>query len=1532
MKKLLLIAALLTVSWANAQAIEVSTTSHTGPQLVNNVLINSPCVSATNITWSTGSNFGSSNGIGFFQNTNPGFPMASGVVLSTGSAQSAAGPNTTFLNEGSTTWPGDGDLEATLAQAGISMSSTNATVLEFDFTPISSHFNFDFIFASEEYGNFQCQFSDAFAFLLTNELTGQTTNLALVPNTNTPISVVTIRDFLYNSSCPSANSQYFGSFNGGSDAEGSATNFNGQTVLLNASSNLIPNTPYHIKLVIADRSDFESDSSIFISSDSFNIGQDVLGLDMVVSQDTALCVGETYTLTTGLSSSEYSFSWTKNGTTISAANGPSITVTEAGNYGVTYTNLTGNCIPVTDTINIEYFTEVSTPNPKNLYRCDTGSSSYTFDLSINTAFISAGFASPPIITYHGTAAEAENGASPLSISHASTGGETVYVRIQNSQGSCYTVKSFQLLITPAAAAFQPADMVKCARGFTIQNAFFNLSSQSASILNGQSSTINKVTFYTTAANAAAGTNPITNPNNFNSAGQIIYVRVQNATDPTCFSTTSFVLTVNLLPEVDELEDVIVCESFILPELVNGNYFTQANGMGEAMFAGDMIGETQTIFIFNQPGGPPNCAAGSRFKVTVIDPLTLSPDSGSYCESYTLPTLEYGEFRTEPAGGGEIIPAGTSVTESKTVYVYYETLTEPFCVIDTNFDVTILPSPQIGTFESVFDCTSYTLPALSVGKYYTEANGGGSEIPAGTEITASQTVYVYAASTSEPVCESVASFSVVIGIDPPQDVHQCQPYTLPEVAVAKYYTGPGGTGQEIPGGTVISQSTTVYLYIPQTEADCTIDFPINLTISQPVVDTLQDVTICGSYVLPVLTNGNYHTAPGGAGTILNAGDVISASQKVYIYAEVVAGCSNETSFQININPMPAIDSRSDIDVCNDYLLTQLDHGNYYTGPNGTGTMLPAGSVITESQTVYIYAPSEDGTGCNSQNSFELFIFSVEADSPANVSVCDSYILPPLTVGNYYQNPGGPENNLQMLNAGDVITSTTTLYIYTESGERINCSDENSFTITINVTPVVAPIADVNVCDSYTLPALAVGNYFTGPNGSGTLLNAGDVLTTSQKVYVYAQTSTTPNCDDEEFFQVNIYNADELADVVTCGAYILPELTYGKYYTGSMATGVQLYPGAAVIVTKTIYIYAASPFAPACFDETSFSVLIINPPVAHAVPTTLTSTCDEDGTNDGITSFDLTQLSSTILGLSQTGSEFSLTYHADETDANSGNNPITSTSASSVFVRVVNSLAPNCYTLRNINITVHKLPEPTPSAGVVCFDSETQALLNSYTISSGLTAAGHTFQWKNELGEVIGNGSTYEVLTPGVYSVIVQNNATGCISEEVSVTVSPSEPAIVAYTVDQDFADTQNITVIATGIGGNYEYQLDNGDFQSSPIFYNVSSGIHTITVNDINGCDVTTVEALVVNYPHFFTPNGDGINDTWNIFDLKEHPTAKVSIFDRYGKFIREIKTNGAGWDGNHNGSQLPSTDYWFVVEYTVDDQTREFRAHFAMKR
>ena len=87
---------------------------------------------------------------------------------------------------------------------------------------------------------------------------------------------------------------------------------------------------------------------------------------------------------------------------------------------------------------------------------------------------------------------------------------------------------------------------------------------------------------------------------------------------------------------------------------------------------------------------------------------------------------------------------------------------------------------------------------------------------------------------------------------------------------------------------------------------------------------------------------------------------------------------------------------------------------------------------------------------------------------------------------------------------------------------------------------------------------------------------------------------------------------------------------------------------------------------------------------------------------------------------------------------------------------------------------------------------------------------------------------------------------------------------------------------------------------------------------------------IIDYPHFFTPNGDGYNDTWNIVGLDA--SAKIFIFDRYGKLLKQISPIGNGWDGTFNGHLLPSTDYWFLVEYDEQNTAKQFRAHFAMKR
>jgi gliding motility-associated-like protein len=1537
MKKLLLLIVLLFSILGFSQPLSVSATSHTVPQLVNDVLINSPCVSATNVTWSTGSNFGSSNGIGFFQNSNPNFPMNSGVILSTGNALNAPGPNTSSLNDGSVAWPGDASLEATLAAAGIPMVSKNASVLEFDFTPLSPNFSFDFVFASEEYGNFQCHYSDAFAFLLTNMNTGITTNLAVVPSTTLPISVVTIRDFQYNSSCPSANAQYFGSFNGGSGANSSATNFNGQTKVMTAASTLTPNVPYHIKLVIADRLDPQSDSAIFISSDSFNIGQDVLGQNLTIAQNTALCFATPKTLDTGLSTANYSFVWKKDGAILPAETGSSLAINQAGNYSVTYTNINNFCQPITDTITIEYYPEIITTDPTTIYKCDSGAATYNYNLDLNTPVVKDGLDPSAIVTYHISQSDADNDINPLPLVYNSTSGQTIYVRVELPSTGCAIVKSFQVMVSPGPVANKPADFVKCARSQYFNNAYFNLTQQNTAILNGQSAAINIISYYTSQLDANSGTNPIENVLNGLYSNTTIYVRVQNVSDALCYSLTDFNLVITPAPIVDDLEDVIVCYSYILPPLVNGNYFTAQNGNGIPLFAGNEIIETQTIYIFNQPGGPGTCGSNSAFHVKIIDPETMSPSKVTRCGSYTLTNAPYGGYFTEAGGLGTPVAPGTVFTSSQVIHYYYMTETEPFCVIDTDFKIIILPLVDVGERPDVFECTSYTLPALSVGDYYTGQSGTGTLLHAGDAITTSQTLYVYASSNVSTTCSDEDSFDVIIGMIQPADVNQCNGFTLPALPIGNYFTGPMGTGTIIPAGTVINTSTTVYLYAPTTSGanNCTDTMHFTLSIAQPDVDALPDVSVCETYTLPNLVHGSYRTGIDGTGVTLYPGNVILSTQKIYIFERLNATCFNQSSFTVTVNPLPNIDSRSDIDICDQYILSALNVGNYFTGPAGTGSMLSPGTVITTSQKIYVYAVSNTTPPCTIENSFQINIFSTSSDTPADVIACDSYTLPALTVNNkYYTQTGGPDGTGTEILPGTDITTTQTIYVFKESLIRtsFSCVNEHTFTVTINNTPVIPAIANVTSCNSYTLPALTVGNYYTGTNASGTLLNAGDLVTNTQKIYVFAHTATTPDCSIETSFVATIFNVDSLPNTTICENYTLPTLAVGNYYTGTGGTGTMLTAGTVISSSQTLYVYGIAPFAPGCPDESSFTVTIIDTPVAHPTPITMRTVCDEDGTNDGKTSFDLTTLSATILG-TQTGIEFTIAYYESLTDAANQVNAVTTSNKALVYVRVNNTLATSCYDIKTVAIIVNKLPTPTPIDGIICIDSETGTLLNPYTMYSNLPASANTFVWTNESGQTVSTGSSYQAVLPGVYTIVATSKVTGCPSEPVNVTVTPSEPAIVSYTVNGDFADSQSITVVAIGQGNNFEYQLDDEPFQDIPVFDHVVSGIHTITVRDKYGCGSTTVQALVVNYPKYFTPNNDGYNDTWNIRDLADQKTAMITIYDRYGKVLKYLRPNNSGWDGTYNGSLMPSDDYWFSVSYkNKNNEEKEFKAHFAMKR
>ncbi|MFN7044275.1 MAG: T9SS type B sorting domain-containing protein [Flavobacterium sp.] len=170
------------------------------------------------------------------------------------------------------------------------------------------------------------------------------------------------------------------------------------------------------------------------------------------------------------------------------------------------------------------------------------------------------------------------------------------------------------------------------------------------------------------------------------------------------------------------------------------------------------------------------------------------------------------------------------------------------------------------------------------------------------------------------------------------------------------------------------------------------------------------------------------------------------------------------------------------------------------------------------------------------------------------------------------------------------------------------------------------------------------------------------------------------------------------------------------------------------------------------------------------------------------------------------------------------------------------------------------------------------------------------------------------------------------QTIAVTILESQLQSFSYSISGAFTDNQSVTITAIP-SGNYYYQLDNEAFQESNIFENVSPGNHTITVMDQNGCgNFISENIFVINYPNYFTPNGDGINDFWTIVGMNSFENWKISIFDRYGKLITQLSETNLSWDGRYNGNQLPSSDYWFTIDYQENNATKKFRANFSLIR
>jgi gliding motility-associated-like protein len=357
---------------------------------------------------------------------------------------------------------------------------------------------------------------------------------------------------------------------------------------------------------------------------------------------------------------------------------------------------------------------------------------------------------------------------------------------------------------------------------------------------------------------------------------------------------------------------------------------------------------------------------------------------------------------------------------------------------------------------------------------------------------------------------------------------------------------------------------------------------------------------------------------------------------------------------------------------------------------------------------------------------------------------------------------------------------------------------------------------------------------------------------------------------------------------------------------------------------------------CYDEVQLQFIVDDLPQAFAVNPALISVCDDEALSlnqDGLYDFDTSGITAQILG-TQTGMNV---YFYDgnnvlipSTVPNQLPNPFR-TGTQNVTVVVENPTNTSCKAQTVIPFVVNPTPKIDQEETVIICLPATEALLDAGIIDNTPSSA-YTYQWYENNTIMPGRiNYTLTVNTTGVYSVIVRNSF-GCTKTRV-ITVIGSEIASIQNIAIEDLQDINSIAVTVNG-SGDYEYALDNesGPYRDTGFFTNVQIGFHTLYVRDKNGCGVLgPIVIPVLGIPKYFTPNGDGFHDYWNVKGVSAlyNYRSTIYIFDRYGKLLKQLSTTEIGWDGTYNGHQMPADDYWYSIQF---EDGRSAKGHFTLKR
>ncbi len=495
-------------------AQQIVTDSSLQPQQLIDNLTSGSCALASNASSSINGSVNNIQSYAFFNRGTSEFPLESGIVLSTGNVNSAG--NTILsesLSDGNLDWETDPDIQAIL---GIDQT-LNATSLEFDFTSVNNSLSFKYVFASDEYQQqYPCNFQDVFAILIKEVGTSDPyVNIALLPDSTNSVSTSSIHPEIPNG-CSAENEVFFQGYNI------NTTNFDGQTVVLNANTDITPGVIYRVKFIIADHIDQRFDSAVFIESEGFGSSVD-LGPDITACGSTVILDGT-------IDNNQATYKWFKDAVEIIGETNTTLPVLEQGVYDVEVTiPLPNGSCTMTDSVTIDTIPFQQAEPISDIIVCDEipYDGIALFDLTTKNDDIMQNLPSLNfVISYHLSLDEALDGLNPITGDYENTGlSETLYVRIESLDGSCLQLGSFNVTVGVQPNYIVIPPIVVCSDAVVDGVGYAELAYYDFQIANYEFN--RTVTFHITQEDAYSGINSITYATDVPFGSNVTYARIVN---------------------------------------------------------------------------------------------------------------------------------------------------------------------------------------------------------------------------------------------------------------------------------------------------------------------------------------------------------------------------------------------------------------------------------------------------------------------------------------------------------------------------------------------------------------------------------------------------------------------------------------------------------------------------------------------------------------------------------------------------------------------------------------------------------------------------------------------------------------------------------------------------------------------------------------------------------------------------------------------------------------------------------------------